>query len=419
MTPPSRAHVVGRRQLLRGVAAASAGFAVPLAGCGGGDASDELVLWTISSFAPNTDNALSKALTEASEALGFPIHLEVFPHGSLRDKLITAVRGGVGPDVVSVDGAWTAQMAASGVAMDLSDKWASRAGEFFPGPAQTGSFDGKQYAVPWYANNVALFYNQEHFDKAGITQAPATWEDFLGAAKELTGGGQHGFMMGTDLFGTFLFWPFLWQAGGAILDEAGANPTFASAAGHEAWEFLAGLYLTDQVVPSGITAVRNGWDELWAPFVQGKVSMMMVGDWAISALAESAPDLGYAIAPLPRHTERATVVGGYNLLIPTTSKRPDQAWRLVDWLTKPERDELLASYDRMAARKDASLDGLEERYRVFRDQADIARSRPSICHWSAVEAIVGKHGDQTLQRQASPAAALDAAANEALAALSK
>ena len=39
--------------------------------------------------------------------------------------------------------------------------------------------DGKQYGIPFDLGMVGFWYNKSQFAKAGITAAPATWDDLL------------------------------------------------------------------------------------------------------------------------------------------------------------------------------------------------------------------------------------------------
>jgi len=51
------------------------------------------------------------------------------------------------------------------------------------------STDGGLYAVPYQPYVVAVFYNKDHFDKAGITSVPETWDEFLAACEKLKNAG--------------------------------------------------------------------------------------------------------------------------------------------------------------------------------------------------------------------------------------
>lgn len=49
--------------------------------------------------------------------------------------------------------------------------------------------DGGIYAVPYQPNLFGIFYNKDHFEKAGITKTPKTWEEFLDTCAKLKSAG--------------------------------------------------------------------------------------------------------------------------------------------------------------------------------------------------------------------------------------
>lgn len=51
------------------------------------------------------------------------------------------------------------------------------------------SSDGSLYAVPYQPMVVVVFYNKDHFDKAGITSTPRTWDELLQACSKLQAAG--------------------------------------------------------------------------------------------------------------------------------------------------------------------------------------------------------------------------------------
>ena len=56
---------------------------------------------------------------------------------------------------------------------------------FAPGALAVYAFDGKNYGVPWDMGMVGFWYNKDLFAKAGITQAPTTWTEFLEMSRRL------------------------------------------------------------------------------------------------------------------------------------------------------------------------------------------------------------------------------------------
>lgn len=51
------------------------------------------------------------------------------------------------------------------------------------------STDGKLYAVPYQPMVVVVFYNKDHFDRAGISKVPGTWNELLAASAKLKAAG--------------------------------------------------------------------------------------------------------------------------------------------------------------------------------------------------------------------------------------
>jgi len=383
----------------------------------------QITFWVISSFTPDEKAPIYGAVQQYRDQTGVEVIIEPAPAASMQDKLLTAVLGGEGPDVVSVDSAWNAGLAAAGITSDVTDRLAPIADQFFPGPVETGAYLGVQYAVPWYTNNVALYYNQRLFGDAGIKAPPATWEELVAIGKELTGGEQYGLMLGSSGFGPFLGWPFVWQNGGQLLNEDGTKAEFGNEAGLEAWRFYSGLYLTEGIVPEDIKSAGESWDQLFAPFIQERTAMMMSGDWATFAINDGNPDLDYMVAPLPVGKEAATVIGGYNLGIPSTTKNADAAWAFIEWLTAPEQESILQDYNRIQARADivdseyATKDPILQ---VFINQAAVGRARATVPAWDEIEnTIMAEAWDAIILKQASVEEAIQSAVeqtNELLAA---
>lgn len=55
--------------------------------------------------------------------------------------------------------------------------------EFWPAMHKNAQVMGVTYAIPFHNSTPILYYNKTMFDKAGITQAPQTWQALLEDAK--------------------------------------------------------------------------------------------------------------------------------------------------------------------------------------------------------------------------------------------
>jgi len=77
----------------------------------------------------------------------------------------------------------TKLMADTGVAVDWAD--------YFPGIANYySSKSGEFFSMPWNSSTPVYYFNKDHFAKAGITEAPITWEGMEAAFVALQASGQ-------------------------------------------------------------------------------------------------------------------------------------------------------------------------------------------------------------------------------------
>lgn len=415
---------VSRRALLLGTGGFAA--AAALAACGNDNKSSgtkgSLTVWASTTFAGSATSALANAAKEYGSAHNVTIDVQGFPANDLINKITTALSGGGGPDVVLVDVSQVAQLGASKMLVDITSRLGGNKSQFFEGNVAAATIDGATYAVPFDTSNVALFWNKKMFEKAGIANPPTTWDELLSAAKELTGGNQYGYMLGAKGYGSFLFWPWLWQNGGEIVDKSG-QAVFNNPAGLEAWNFYSGLYLNHKVVPPTFLGVTQAWDQYIQPFMTGQVAMMAIGDWGIAPLAKGNPSLEYGVAPLPKGKQAATVLGGNALGITSASKSPDAAWGFVSWLTSAEQEKVLTEgYKRIPARTDitgSAFAGGDPARKVFVEQASVAKSRPPLAKWGAVEwGVMADAWDAVIQKKKSPEQAINDAATESTKTLS-
>ena len=75
--------------------------------------------------------------------------------------------------------------------------------------------------MPWYVETRVLYERTDIAEKAGVTEAPATWDDLTATAKAMKeqGGAEWGIGLGTKNYQEYV--PFLWSNGGDIMNDAG------------------------------------------------------------------------------------------------------------------------------------------------------------------------------------------------------
>lgn len=137
----------------------------------------------ITFMAPDWANPGDELLAEFTEETGISVIFNEVSWDDIRDKVSIAASGGeAAADVIEVDWSWGGEMNSAGwlepIEMTDEDK------EDMP-TLETFTIDGEILAVP-YANDYRIaYYNKEHFEQAGITEVPETWDEVYDALKKI------------------------------------------------------------------------------------------------------------------------------------------------------------------------------------------------------------------------------------------
>ena len=248
-------------------------------------------------------------------------------------KLQTSLAGGAPPDVFYVDSFRLPDLAAAGALLPIGDKMTD-ANDFYPSLREAFTVDGVFYCPPKDFSTLALEYNTDLFDAAGLEYPTAdwTWEDLRAAAEKLTNkdAGVVGFSINPD----FARWiAFLYQAGGEVANADFSAVTLDGPEALQAMEFYVGL------VRDGFAAPASDLDSGWPgeAFGKGRAAMTMEGNWIVPYLKDQFPDLKYGITELPagpggKATMAFTVCYG----VAANGKNTDAAAKVVDYLTGAE-----------------------------------------------------------------------------------
>jgi len=388
------------RKLMTGAAALALGLGVGFSPA----LADNIVFWINSPLASSPDAPIYAELKAFEAETGHTVELQPVAHMEMERNLTVAMSGGAGPDVMALDIAWVAGLANAGLLMDLTEQTAPLAEGYQKGPLASGRFEQRQYALPLYTNNVALFVNNKMLADAGIDKAPTNWEEFREAAIAMTNAekGTYGLTFGGSRTGAFQLYSFIWQNGGEVIDDEGMVRV-GEPESVEAVEFLSSLYTEHKAMPDSVLTA-NSWDEVNAPFIQERAGMLVSGDWAIAALKNGNPNLDWSVHPLPVGKQAATVIGGYNLAVNANTSVGDASWQLVEWLTGPRSVELMGKYNRLSAAAGAAapeaIAALPEEIKPFMEQADAGRARPVVAEWSQIHSeVFGTVWDSVLRGQ--------------------
>lgn len=202
---------------------------------------------------------------------------------------------------------------------------------------------GKVYGIPKDFNTLALFYNKKMFDVAGVPYPTSdwTWDDLKAAAKAIQAkkdelkadfpNFEAALAMAPD---TARWMPFVFQNGGSFFNADRSKVVINSPEAVKALEFYTSFELVDgtAVRPSVIGA---GWQG--EAFGKENVAMVMEGGWMPPFLRDNFPDVEYGAVELPRGpVGRGNYLFTVAYVIPATTKHPEEAWSVVEYLTSLE-----------------------------------------------------------------------------------
>lgn len=113
-----------------------------------------------------------------------------FPYEQYNDKVAASVPAGRGPDVINLYYGWLPLYINSGYLAPLPEKdfpTAQIEKDFIP-MVQIAKVDGKYYALPTAVRDLAIFYNKDLWQAAGLDPAklPKTMDDMVAAAQKMT-----------------------------------------------------------------------------------------------------------------------------------------------------------------------------------------------------------------------------------------
>ncbi|HEV2357166.1 MAG TPA: extracellular solute-binding protein [bacterium] len=242
---------------------------------------------------------------------GIHVVQQTFPYDSYNQKVASAVPAGQGPDVVNLYYGWLPLYVDSGYLQPLpADAFptAQIERDFAP-MVKAAQFDGKFWALPTAVRTLAIFYNRDLFQRAGITRAPATWEEFTADAQRLTERDSRG-RITTEGFGiapngqdhSLLREVLFRQWGASPYSADGRRVTYNTAAGAAALRWYTDLVTKEKVGAVDFFPGSNGYRDA---FLAGRAGMIIDGSFAIGTVRSGAK-FNWGVALLPRRTAGGT-----------------------------------------------------------------------------------------------------------------
>lgn len=371
-----------------------------------------LEFWTIG----REGEAVLKLLPEFErEHPGLHVSVQQLPLTAAHQKLLTAYAGDSTPDITQLGNTWVPEMVALNALEPLDARVnASKVvdkNDYFPAIWSTNVIDGTLYGVPWYVDTRLLFYRKDLLAKVGYDHPPRDWAEWQAMMAKLAQpqGKAYGVLLPTNEFEQLL--ALALQQPDPLLRDGGRYGNFQSPGFKKALAFYVSMF-KDQQAPM-MTNVGIG--NPWAAFGQGFYAFYLSGPWNIGEFRKRLPpeqqaDWGTVALPGP-NGPGASNAGGSSLVIYRKSKHKDDAWALIEFLSRPEIQErfyqILGDMPPRRSSWDAPALRDDDKAAAFRDQLDRAKATPPVAEWERIVtemqlvAAQAAHGDLTIDQAAA------------------
>lgn len=372
------------------------------------------------------------------KTLNVKINYRQFSYEDYEHSFIEALAAGQGPDILIIHHTWLAKYRGTGILapMPESVEVDEESGQkpfltakdfeqqFVDVAYKDLVYQNKIYALPLYVDTLALYYNRDMFNVAGITRPPRDWEEFSKDVELLTkfdrAGNiiQAGAAMGTARNinrSTDILAALMIQNGTKMNNASDAYVSFSRSVNSERVGENAVQYYTDFANPGKTVYSWNDSQHYSIDaFVEGKVAMMFNYSHQIPVLRKKLARLNFSIAPLPQVSDLDTknYANYWAVAVTRSSKNQEAAWRFLMHLTSKEGASLYLSRNdalRPAARRDLiDIQRNDPQLGLFALQALTARSWHQVDH-KVIETILADMIDDVNYKRASIRNALQTA----------
>ena len=284
----------------------------------------------------NLMTEIGKSFTQANPDI--PIDWNFDPEWTT--KLTTLIAAKTPPDATVMRPGPLASLASKGALLEL-DQFVKDAGktraDFLAPIYDSGTLNGKLYAIPGGADYICQFYSKDVLKAAGLDpDKPAvTTDDLLGHSKQILQKDGSGDIQRVGYIpqpGHFVNWAYI--HGGKLFDADSGKITANDPANVAALEFMRSFVKMYDVNKLAAFNSRPGMFEAGNPFSTKQLGSVMDGFWFYEALDQHAPDLNYGVTWWPTlkdsdEDRKRYAISGWMYSLPKGAKRTEDAWKFV------------------------------------------------------------------------------------------
>jgi len=307
--------------------------------CAGKQANNKTItFWSFGAEGENVQKLIKKF---ENENPGIKVKVQQIPWTAAHEKLLTAFAGNSLPDMCQLGNTWIPEFTLINSLQPL-DEFINKSNvvkpeNFFAGVWEMNTYNSNIMGVPWYVDVRLLFYRSDILKSIGYDKPPQTWDELLKVCeliKQRSNGKKYGIFLPTNEWQPIVL--FALESRATILKDSGCYAFFDDEKFVSAFEFLREFYRKGYS-PSSWIAIPN----IYQGFAEGYIAMYITGPWNVGEFRKRLPDSiqnKWMTAPLPGKFSfpGVSLPGGSSLVIFKTSKNKEIAWKLIEFLTRPE-----------------------------------------------------------------------------------
>ncbi|MGL4603451.1 MAG: ABC transporter substrate-binding protein [Iodobacter sp.] len=333
-------------------------------------ADTELEFWTMN-LAPKFNSYFDQATNTFNAANpGLKAKWVDMNWDQIQPKLIASIAAGNPPALVNFNVPWVHEFAAQGNILPLDQYLGANKAVYSTNAVKDVQVKGQMYAFPWYNSTQIIAYNKDIFAKAGIKNAPKSFDEFIAMGKQIkakTGLAAFAPKM-SDMIG------FFYYAGLPVITDGKA--VFNSPKHVAFVQKFADLYKAG-VMPKDVFKMQ--FEQEIAAYNSGKIAMMTTAAQGLKRTETDAKAIydKTEVAPFPLDAGKLNL-GSWmmDFVIPKGTKDPAAAAKLGIFLTNDEQQLAFskATESTMPSTKKANLDPYFQSGAKSADVVDRARA---------------------------------------------
>lgn len=356
----------------------------------------------------------------------------------LKEQYALDLRVGKGYDLFMFDGFWVPEFVAGNLLKSLDEvvgpeykEWEGWS-HISPGLQALLGYQGKIYGIATGTDVREIFYRKDLFEKAGIAVPwqPNSWADVLDAARKIKAALPDvwpiqlnaGTSMGeaTTMQGYFMA---LLGAGVHMYDFDQGKWIVRDQAILDALNLYKTIYVDEQLGDARLQLLKDGRNQSFAQFRDGKIAMLVEGDWfwrSVLASGEWKLDNRNDIvtfAKMPAMEAKkgysdqdfVTISGGTGLVLNPNTKYPQEAWAFMS--TAFSKEGLLAYQaiePRIRVRDDVPVTGDPVMTEMAQQLLPLTTVRPMLPEYPRISTEAQLMTERVVSGEMTPDQAMDA-----------